>query len=186
MTKRDQWIVYGLFALILFIAASFLVAVLRQEVPESSIGTARSADLSPTSRLEQTRKELVWQLIAALQKAAKENDLARIAEVSDTLARQGEASVPFVLETLGQDHTWNVRIALLGVLERIRSASAVKGLEKFYGVLTPSDSALKLEVIRRMSRIGGGETRRALVGMLPQEKEEKARGDIAQDCGEAV
>lgn len=133
-----------------------------------------------TEQVAQKRLELIQELLRALEGAATKSDRPKVTELSDGLVRESEAAVTPVVETLKKTRVWNYRIALLDVLSRIRTAPSLSALESFYGTLQAPEKALKVEVVRRIGRMGGSLPRECLTRLLANESDDALRDEIAK------
>ena len=84
---------------------------------------SRISSLPPSSeQIAQKRLELISELLRALEPSAGKNDRPKVAELSDGLVRESDATVAPAVEELKRSRVWNYRIALLDVLCRIRTS----------------------------------------------------------------
>lgn len=182
--SRDKWLVGSLILFILIVGGIFLAATLRRESGESDDSPSRaSAARKGTVSHEQikgARETLIRELLKGLEAASGKADRAQTSEWVDGLVREGEAAVPLALESLKKTGVWNFRVALLDVFARIRTASSLSALEGFFATLQAKETALKIEIVRRMSRMGGSLPREALTRILGNEANESVRGEIAK------
>jgi hypothetical protein len=127
-----------------------------------------------------TRTELIKELLLALRAAAEKGDRAKAASISSDLVREGEYVIPAVRDILKNGHDWNTRVALLSILGRLRIPSALSALEEFYGTLNSQEAAYKFEVVRVVSRMGGSYSRDSLRRLLAREGDPKVHEEIAK------
>ena len=180
----QQWIAGALGIVIVLVGIVFAVAVLRNRGGE---GRSRvEASPRPTSSREayqqvtETRKILVVQFVQALEAASERDDRPMVSELSKDLVAQGDHAVEEIVRTVKENRAWNLRIALLDVLQAVRTQRAVEGLSEAYRSLKDTEVALKIEIIRRLGRMGGGITRNALANLLADETSEKVRPEISK------
>lgn len=133
-----------------------------------------------TEQVSQKRLELIRELLRVLEVAASGSDRPKVAELSEGLVREGDATVTPAVEQFQKSRIWNYRIALLDVLSRIRTGSCLAALESCYATLHASETALKVELVRRIGRMGGGLTRECLARLLANEADETLREEMAK------
>lgn len=138
------------------------------------VGSQADADIG------EARQTLISTLIRALEQAAIQGERRKVAALIDDLGRQGDHIIPPALESLSGNPPWNVRIALIETIAMRRSVPAVKALEQFYGSLTVTEKALKIETVRRMSTMGGTLARDSLCRLLALEGDNLVREETAK------
>src|SRR5437016_5451498 len=159
----------------------FAVAISRRSEPEMTPSPSRLSKPRVSgeayAKAMETRQELVLELVQALEQAAAKNERPKMAQAIDGLVREGDAVISAAVENLKKSRVWNFRIALLEVLSRLRSAPAVAVLEEFYATLQAPEKALKVEVVRRLGKMGGTLPREALSRILANESDDAVRGE---------
>ena len=179
-----HWIGVAIAALVLIVGISLVVATLRDSEKRKPAGqkstTGASSSREAYTKLSESRQVLITDLIHALETATESNDRKKIQELSIELSRQGDAGIGMILQTLKENRAWNLRITLLDVLQAIRSQKAVLAFSDFYASLKKTEVALKLEILKRLSPMGGRITREALVKLLEGESDEEPRLEISK------
>jgi hypothetical protein len=178
----SQWFTAGVFVLLGGMGVTLYFGVFRNPsgTPHDSGSGKSKAPEGLYEKAGETRQKLIRDLLLALGAAAEKGDKGKIALIQNDLVREGDATVDPARGALRDAPAWNLKVALISVLGRIRTPSSLGALEEYYASLKPNDAAAKLEVVRVVSQMGGSLSREALRKLLAGEADPKVRPEIAK------
>jgi hypothetical protein len=156
----------------------------RSDVPEPPSPAVKAerknASEVASERAKGARREAAIQAIAALKAAIVAADRAKASAEATALARLGEDALAPVVDALRAERTWSVRMALLDVIAGVRHPGAVAAMGEVYASAKDVETALRIEIVRRLGRMAGTPTRELLASLLGKEKADAVRAEIGK------